>query len=70
MKQYLYKNIETFEVNEEEIIEFMQLLKLLLRKNVIDIKDFKKYIFTYIQKEEKDDGIVKATCYNCYRNVS
>ncbi len=62
VKQYLYKNIETFEVNEDEIIRFMQLFELLLRKKVISIKEFKKYIFTYIQKEEIDNGIIKGTC--------
>lgn len=52
VKQYLYKNIETLKVNENEIIEFMELFKLLLNKKVINIKEFKEYIQRYMKEEE------------------
>lgn len=52
VKQYLYKNIETLKVNENEIIEFMELFKLLLNRKVINIKEFKEYIQRYMKEEE------------------
>lgn len=62
VKEYLKQNIEYYEINKNELINYMELMILFLRNNTVDIKQFKEFIYEYMEKEKLDNGNIKRAC--------
>ncbi|MEI3355573.1 MAG: hypothetical protein V8R81_00540 [Clostridia bacterium] len=61
VKKYLIKNVQDFEVSKSEVINFMNLLELLIESKAITLSEVKKITLKYM-KEDLYDGNIKRAC--------
>lgn len=59
--KYINENLNNFKVNEDEIINLVELLRLLIKKEVITLKELREIILKYM-KEELYDGVIERAC--------
>ena len=62
MKIYIHNNIKTFKLNNEQVIQFMELMTLFIEKKVINIEEFKEFIMKYLKEEDLCNGITIRAC--------
>lgn len=62
VKDYLYENIDKFEVNETEIAKLMDLFLTFIHKKSMSAEEFKQYIIKYLMKGEINYGTIKKAC--------
>ena len=61
VKKYLIENVQDFEVSKSEVINFMNLLELLIESKAITLSEVKKITLKYM-KEDLYDGNIKRAC--------
>ena len=52
----------TFELNNEQVIQFMELMTLFIEKKAINIEEFKEFILKYLKEEDLCNGITIRAC--------
>ena len=60
--EYLNNNIDKYNINNDLLIKFLNLLEVFLRKNKISIDEFGNYISLYIERGERNNGKIIRTC--------
>ena len=62
VKIYIHNNIKTFELNNEQVIQFIELMTLFIEKKAINIEEFKEFILKYLKEEDLCNGITIRAC--------
>lgn len=60
--EYLNNNIDKYNINNDLLIKFLNLLEVFIRKNKISIDEFGNYISLYIERGESNNGKIIRTC--------
>ena len=69
VKEFLKKNLETFEKNEGNITYFLDILNYFIAEKVISNQELIEYICKYFKEEILNDRIINESCRYNIKNV-